>query len=153
MTANKAEVGKKYLTKKGFPVVVTGVKGDKIVVKAESTGNTIVVEKDYELLPYEESRVSKDAKLLLAATGKSKNGKGPRKTREGSLAAVIDQFLFDGKHTVKEIAAELPKKAGAACKGKDLEANVRARLFTYRRKGLRVEKDDQKRIRVIKKGS
>lgn len=152
MNANKAETGKKYLTKRGDPVTVMGTKGDKMVLKIETTGNKTEVDGSYELQPYEESKLSKDARLLLKANGQGKHGKGPRKIREGSLAAVIDQFLFDGKHTVKEIAAELLKKAGAACKGKDLEANVRARLFTYRRKGFRVDKDAQKRIRVIKKG-
>ena len=35
--------------------------------------------------------------------------------------------------------------------GKDLAANVRARMHTYRRKGWQVEKDDKKRVKVVQK--
>jgi hypothetical protein len=151
--ASKAEIGSKYLTKKGLPVTVIGPKGDRIVVRLETTGNKIEVEKGYELLPFDEGKLNKDARLLLKAKGTPKNGISNKGPKEGSLAAIIDPMLFSGSHTVKEIAAELTKEAAAADKGKDLEANVRARLFSFRRKGCRVEKDSQKRIRVvIKKG-
>lgn len=87
---------------------------------------------------------------------KSENGKSKRKTPgtksaegNGSLSALIDPMLFSGDKTVKEIAAELAKKGGEAAKGKDLAANVRARMVSYTRKGWRVEKDDQKRVMVV----
>lgn len=66
-----------------------------------------------------------------------------------TLAAIIDPMLLTGKHTVKEIAAELAKKAAEAAKGKDLAANVRARLVSYKRKGWQVVKDDEKRVKVV----
>ncbi len=86
-----------------------------------------------------------------AAKPKASGEKGPAKPKkEGhSLAAIIDPLLFEGTHTVKEIAAELGRKAGEAAKGKDLEANVRARLFTYRKKGYAVEKDAEKRVKIV----
>jgi len=153
MTANKAEVGKKYLTKTGIPVTVFSAKGNKMVLKVETTGNKTEVDGSYELRPYEESKMSKDAQLLIKAKGKSKNGASKGKSREGSLAAIIDPLLFAGEHTVKEIAAELAKKAGTAAKGKDLEANVRARLYSFRKKGASIQKDAQKRLRIVlKKG-
>ena len=65
------------------------------------------------------------------------------------MAAIIDPMLFAGTKTIKEIAAELAKKAGASAKGKDLEANVRARMVCYRRKGCRIEKDEKKHVKVI----
>lgn len=67
----------------------------------------------------------------------------------GSLAAVIDPMLFAGDKTVKEIAAELAKKGGEAAKGRDLAANVRARMVSYTRKGWQIEKDVQKRVKVV----
>ena len=45
----------------------------------------------------------------------------------------------------------MAKKAGQAAKGKDLQANVRARMVSFRRQGLRVEKDEKKRVKVIGK--
>ncbi len=151
MIASKVEVGKKYLTKKGLPVTVLGPQGNQVIVRLETTGNKIAVEKEYELLPYEENKLSKEARLALRATGTPQNGVSKKRSREGSLAAIIDPLLFAGENTIKEIAVELTKKAAAAVKGKDLEANIRARLFSFRRKGCRVEKDAQKRIRVIAK--
>ena len=83
--------------------------------------------------------------------GKSKRNVAGVKNAEGngSLAAIIDPMLFAGDKTVKEIAAELAKKASEAAKGKDLAANVRARMVSYTRKGWRVEKDDQKHVMVV----
>jgi hypothetical protein len=99
----------------------------------------------------ERAMAKKNGKVAkaVAANGAKKAGRTQGAGREGSLAAIIDPMLAAGKHTVKEIAAELAKKAAEAAKGKDLAANVRARMVSYTRKGWRVEKDDQKRVRVI----
>jgi len=83
--------------------------------------------------------------LVKQKTGGTKATKGSG----GTLAAIIDPLLMDGKMTVAEIAAELAKKAGDAAKNRDLAANVRARLVSYTRKGWRVEKDEQKRVKVL----
>jgi hypothetical protein len=61
------------------------------------------------------------------AAAKATKPQGAKK--EGSLAAIIDPMLTAGGSTVAEIAAELAKKAGEAGKGKDLAANVRARML------------------------
>ena len=85
-----------------------------------------------------------------AATGATKTqGAKEGVQKGGSLAAIIDPMLLAGGHTTQEIAAELAKKAGEAAKGKDLAANVRARMVSYTRKGWKVEKDDQKRVKVV----
>ena len=75
------------------------------------------------------------------------NGK-PKKNGH-TLAEIIDPPLMAGGHTVAEIAAMLAKKGGEAAKGRDLAANVRARMVAYTRKGYRVLKDDQKHVRVV----
>ncbi len=71
--------------------------------------------------------------------------------RNGSLAALIDPLLLAGGMTVKEIAGELAGKAAEAAKGKDLAANVRARMVSYTRKGWQVVKDDEKRVKLVQK--
>ena len=144
MNAEKAEVGKRYLSKTGVPVTVMGTKGDKVILRVEVSGNKVDVAKGYELRPYQESKVSKESRALVNSNGK----KG--KHREGSLAAIIDP-LFDGSKTIQEIAEFVAKKAGQAAKGRDLQANVRARMVSFRRQGLRVEKDEKKRVKVIGK--
>ncbi len=80
----------------------------------------------------------------------AKAGPSSKPKKEGrSLADIIDPMLLAGGKTIKDIAAELARKAGEAAKGKDLEANVRARLYMFRRKGYAVKKDDTKRIMVV----
>lgn len=71
--------------------------------------------------------------------------------REGSLAAIIDPLLFAGGKTIKEIALEVATKGGSVAKGKDLQANVRARMVSYRRKGYRIEKDKERRVKLLEK--
>lgn len=142
MNASKAKTGDKYLTRTGIPVTMAGIRGGKALLKLETTGTTIAVNGEYELKPYSENGISRESRYLLKA------GKGnPRK--ESSLAAFIDPLLLAGGHTVKEIAAEIALKAGDAAKGKDLEANVRARLVTYTRKDWQVIKDDKKRVKTV----
>lgn len=153
MTADKAKVGEKYLTKKGIPVTVVGAKGDRIIVKLESSDKQIGIPKNSELRPYDEKAISNVARIFIKANGKGKNGGKTKAKKENSMAAIIDPMLLAGGKTVKEIAAELAKKAPEAAKGKDLEANVRARMVTYTRKGWQVIKDDKKRVKVIQKKS
>ena len=148
MNAEKAEVGQKYLSKKGVPVTVMSMKGDKVVLRVEVSGNKVEVAKNYELLPYKESKVSKEAKLLADSNGRKIGAR-----REGSLAVIIDPMLFTGGKTIQEMADVVAKKAGQAAKGKDLQANVRARMVTFRRKGWRVEKNGKKHIKVIQSKS
>lgn len=107
----------------------------------------------------EVKRIEWEDRTMAKKNGKAKNGsagspkgKAARSAGSnggGSLAAIIDPMLLAGGKTVKEIAAELAKKAADAAKGKDLAANVRARMVSYTRKGWRVEKDDQKRVMVV----
>ena len=119
------------------------------MLRAETTGNENKVEKDYPLLPFEESKVNKEAKVLMKANGKAKGPKGKRAPREGTISAAIDP-LVNGTKTVKEIVAELKKKAPELAKQTaDLAACVRARCVGWRRKGATIEKDAKKRLKLV----
>lgn len=103
-------------------------------------------------IEWEERNMAKKngkAKKGGAAGPKGKAAKVAGRSGGGSLAAIIDPMLLAGGKTIKDIAAELAKKAGEVAKGKDLAANVRARMVSYTRKGWRIEKDEQKRVRVL----
>lgn len=146
MNAIDAKVGQKYLSSKGTTVTVIGHKNDKVVLRVSGSDHEVPVAKDYELRPYNRSQVSKDDCHLEQSNGANAG----RKPRGESVAAIIDPFLIAGSKTVKEIAELATKKAGALVKNRDNEANVRARMVTYSRKGWKIEKDDQKRVRIIK---
>jgi hypothetical protein len=146
MNASEAKVGQKYLSKKGTPVLVIAHKTDKVILKVSGSDNEVPVPKNYELHPYNKSQVSKEARILEQAKG----SKAGRKPRGESVAAIIDPLLFAGKNTVKEIADLVTKKAADLTKGKDMEANVRARMVSYSRKGWKIKKDDKKHVHVVK---
>jgi hypothetical protein len=149
MNAEHAKEGEKFLTKSGIPVTVLRNEGDKVVLRAETTGNENKVEKDYPLLPFDAAKVNKEAKVLLKANGKAKGPKGKRAPREGTISAAIDPLL-NGTKTVKEIVAELKKKAPELAKQTaDLAACVRARCVGWRRKGYTIEKDAKKRLKLV----
>jgi len=148
MKASEAKAGEKYLSRTGIPVTVMGSKDGKVLLKLETTGTTITVNRDYELKPYNEKGINKESQVLMKVNGKGKKAKAKK---EGSLAAIIDPMLLSGGKTTQEIAAELAKKAGDAGKNRDLAANVRARLVSYTRKGWQVVKDDKKRVKVVQK--
>ena len=151
MKASEAKAGVKYLSKTGIPVTVTGSKNGKFLIKLETNGTTVAVNAEYELTPLAKPAVSKEANLPAKDKGKTKLEVKTVAPAAKSLSALIDPMLLSGGHTVKEIAAELLKKAGEMAKGKNLEANVRARMVSYTRKGWQVVKDDKKRVKVSQK--
>jgi hypothetical protein len=153
MQAEKAQVGKRYLSPRGVPLKVLGFKGDNVRILIESIDKEIDLRKTDEIRPYDETKISKDALLMMRANGK-RGGKTPgAKPRADSLAAIIDPLLLAGGKTIKEVACEVAKKAGDAAKGKDLQANVRARMVSYRRQGHRIDKNGENHVKlVMKKG-
>ena len=80
------------------------------------------------------------------------NGSGKKKTGQykESLGSVIDTMLFAGGKTVAEIVEAIKKKNLPQAKDKDLNANVRARMVCYSRKGYKTEKTEDKKVKVIK---
>lgn len=149
MNAEHAREGEKFLTKAGIPVTVIRNDGNAVMLRAEPTGNEHKVAKEYPLLPFDPARVNKESKALLKASGKLKGPKAKRPVRQGTLSAAIDPLL-NGKHTVKEIVQALKKNVPELVKrATDIAACVRARLWSFKRKGYSVERDAQKRIRVV----
>ncbi|MFA5162120.1 MAG: hypothetical protein WC421_07725 [Elusimicrobiales bacterium] len=147
MKARDAKVGHKYLTQKGATVTMTGEKDGKFVMTLAS-GIVFRCGPDYELKPVKGNTgatAESKAKIEKPTSKQKPAANEPRV----SLASIIDPFLLGGGHTVRDIAMELSNKAGDVAQGKDIEANVRARLVTYTRKGWLVVKDENKRIKVV----
>lgn len=74
-----------------------------------------------------------------------------RKAKKPSLAPIIDALLRAGTKTTSEIASQTESDAAAAgidTTGKDLKANVRARLAHYKKKGTPVTKDADGRLKL-----
>lgn len=129
-------------------MTVVGIKGDKVIVRLDTIGKEVAIHKGDELRPFNEAQVSKDARVILKANGK---GGKPKAKKTNALSAFIDPYLLAGGKTTQEIAADVAKKAGEAGKGRDIAANVRARMVSYTRKGWQVVKDEKKRVKVVQK--
>lgn len=145
MNASQAKTGSRYLSRTGIPVTVRGTSNAKVLLKLATTGSVIRVNSDYELKPAKGNDSGHEVESI---------SKTPRRANYGTrkpmtLAFIIDPMLLAGGHTVKEIALELGKRAGEVAQGKDLEANVRARMVGYRRKGWQVLKDG-KQVQVCR---
>lgn len=54
------------------------------------------------------------------------------------VAPVGCPLLLANEHSMRGIVRELKRKASAACRGKDLKANVRARMYWFRRRGCTI---------------
>ena len=69
---------------------------------------------------------------------------GPQNAKKAPklLAPIIDVLLMTGGMTMLGVVRELRRKASASCRGKDLQANVRARLYWFKRKGCTVDTDE-----------
>lgn len=52
------------------------------------------------------------------------------------LALLVDAMLLPDNTTMRGILRELQRKASAACRGKDLRANIRARIYWLKNKGI-----------------
>ncbi len=140
MNASQAKTGCKYISRTGILVTVVGTRNGKVSLKMATTGNVIWVNGDYELTTTDGNDSVQEGKSHSQIAIKAKLGA----QKPMSLASIIDPMLLAGGYTVKEIAAELGKRAGEAARGKDLEVNVRARMVSYSRKGWQVLKDGKK---------
>jgi len=147
MKAEQGKIGERYLTKKGIPMRIMGIKDTQVIVKLENLNKQIGIPKNSEIKPYTEKDISSIGKLVA----KPESDKKQKLVKEGCLASFIDPMLFEGKYTVKEIANEIIQKAKEYTQNKDIEANIRARMVTYKRKGYQVVKDKDKHVKVVKK--
>ena len=73
---------------------------------------------------------------------------GTSAPRPKALAPLIDAMLLAGNMTMRGIVRELQRKASAACHGRDLRANVRARRYWLRKRGYLIRRNDQERLQA-----
>ena len=158
MKAGAAVVGEKYLSKNGTPVKVVEFKDDKVVLYSEVTRMNIPVSKNYPLREYKEPEhplSTESMKDKVNALMDSIGSPTPKETvkvkpKGETIASVIDPYLLEGDgRTVKEIVKLIEKRKLAIMEGKDVSANIRARMVAYSRKGYSIEKSADKKVKVI----
>lgn len=65
------------------------------------------------------------------------------------LSAVIDELLFEGSRTMKGLVREVRRRASSACNGKNVAANIRARVYWLKKKGSTVRVDEAGRLQAL----
>ena len=101
--AGKAELGKKYLTKYGIPVVVTGTQDGKIKVTVEGTDNSCLISDTHLLYPYDPSKVSRDMKIFKMLNKDESKKEGVTRNRaltKRELVKSKDTFSTTWKGTI-----------------------------------------------------
>lgn len=84
-------------------------------------------------------------------TPKTSKSRGKsRAPRPGTLAAIIDIHLMKGENTIADIALAAWREGHSKIplEGKDIKANVRARMVHYRRKGWKVILSKEKIVQM-----
>ena len=145
MPARNGEVGQDRLTCSGLPVRIAQACQDAVVLQSLASDNLILVPSGYPL-----ARLRAD-RAATAARARPYQPRGPR-SRKGRgdpkpLAPLIDAMLLAGGKTMRGIVREVRRKASASCRGKDLKANVRARVYWLRRRGYAIESDELGRFK------
>jgi hypothetical protein len=144
----RVDVGSRHLTPTGLPVQVAEIQaGGTMVLQSLASDNRIAVPAGYPLLNYRESAFETRGSAYSRRPKRAASGATPRPPKP--LAPLIDAMLLAGDKTMRGILRELRRKASAACRGRDLKANVRARLYWFRKKRGRIERDKQGHLKVV----
>ena len=129
------KAGNRYLTIAGAPVQVLEVHEGIMLLQGLASDNRLCVPTAYPLQPFDQGKAAWEIRRVsYGARSKVKSLLAPNKP----LAPIIDAMLLKGGMTMRGIVRELRRKASSACKGRDLAANVRARLYHLKRRGQEV---------------
>lgn len=132
------KAGNRYLTIAGAPVQVLEVHEGVMVLQGLASDNRLRVPLNYPLRSFNPKEVVGEMRPSpYNPRSKSAEALGsPAATKP--LAPIIDAMLLAGDHTMRGIVREVRRRASAACRGKDLKANVRARMYWLKKRGHEV---------------
>ena len=128
------KVGQCYLTPTGVAAQLVGKADGYLMMRSLATDTRFTLPVACPLKPAD----AKDVDTRFQPTSSSPSEPRVPSRREQPLAPIIDAMLLAGGKTMRGIVRELQRKASAACEGRDLRANIRARLYWLRRKGSAV---------------
>ncbi len=122
-----AKTGKNYITQTGLPVKVIAINSDNMLLQSLVTDNRLCVPLNYPLSSFNRrkpvSKLKDKPYTLPSERIKTKN------LNKKPLSTVIDELLLSGKYTMKGLIREVKRRASSQCKGKDVAANIRARMY------------------------
>ena len=135
MGARELRVGTEYATPSGLPVRVVAVNGGQVELQSLASDSRFYVPAGYPLGPMTEPNLAMARKAYPQPACRPAAGASIRTNKP--LAPIIDAMLLAGGMTMRGMVRELKRRASAACRGKDLRANIRARVYWLRKKASR----------------
>lgn len=100
--ASKAEVGKKYLSKTGMPVLVLAIGTKDVTVESLSNGHkTLKIEAGAILRPFAEKEINKMAKAAMAHPAKVKTEGLQKRLTEAKGQKTLSTLYKEKKYTVE----------------------------------------------------
>ena len=139
MSSHNPRIGGRYLTATGVPVQLLEGCNGALVLQSLASDNRFSVSVTYPLEPLRgEPAFKLRPNLYVLRAVRIRQAHTPATAKQ--LAPIIDAMLLAGGKTMRGILRELRRKASSACHGRDLEANVRARLHWLQKRGYRIER-------------
>lgn len=142
-------LGGRYLTVTGAPVQILKAQEDDVLVQSLASDNRFYLPKEYPLCPFKPEAAVWDMRPALYLA-RSERPRAPRMPVKKQLAPTIDALLLKGGLSMRGLVREVKRRASAACKGKDVSANIRARIYWFKRNGCRIKKNEYSQLKVSK---
>lgn len=133
MKAGNAKIGGVYCSPKGALITVAGFRDRKVALLIHDTKMEVMVSKSYPLrqgdaLPQPLERLRQPPSQDRVTPSVKKN--------VPPLSQFIDPLLLEGEMSVRSIVDVIRIQLGNNIARRDLGANVRARIFHLKRRGL-----------------
>ena len=147
MPIHNPKPGDRYLTVTGAPVQILAVQDGGVLAQSLASDNRFYLPTDYPLSPFKPDAAAWEMRSNPYIS-RSARPKVSHVAVQKQLAPIIDALLLKGGMTMQGLAREVKRQASAACKGKDVKANIRARIYWFKRKGCRVKKNEYSQLKV-----
>ncbi|MBI4657135.1 MAG: hypothetical protein HY746_10395 [Elusimicrobia bacterium] len=131
------KAGKDYLTQSGLSVRVISFNNGNIILQGLASDNLFIVPVTYTLSSFRKAK----SDITIRSNPYSKRIKRFEKLggQPKPLSPIIDALLLEGGRTMRGLVRDVKRRASSACKGKDVKANIRARIYWFKRKGFQVK--------------
>ncbi len=124
--------------------MLAGFVDGNLALRSLMTANLYFVPLGMPLKPAKESDMDRVNFMPAPSPGPTEN-----LYRKGkALSAIIDVLLQKGGMTMTGIAREVERRASSASKGKNVRANIRARIHWLQKRGMKLQRDDAGHLHI-----
>lgn len=122
-----------HLTQSGVPVRILHGENETMAVHSLVTDNRFALPQGYQFRPFKQAESAFKMRQSPYLGPKSRAHRKPIAPKP--LAPTIDALLLKGGLTMRGLVREVKRRASSACRGKDVRANIRARMYWLKKRG------------------